>query len=383
MKVGILSMQRVRNWGSFLQAFALKKKVEDLGHDCSFLDVKSGVGLTNEELFELNKSKGSAFKRKLSLLWLAFLYTIKGQFFARLKSVAFQKDFAHKYDNDFLPILGIDPSKYEYEKEFDVVIIGSDEVFNCTQANSLNRTMQLFGEGINAKKVISYAASFGYTTVSDLEKLGLKERIQEALSNISEISVRDENSSESIKQLTGNKSELCVDPVIIYNFDAYLPDDVPEKDYLIVYTYQGRITDSATINAIKKYAKSKNKQIISLYSYYVWSDKCITPIDPFELLAYFAYADYIVTDTFHGSIFSMKYNRNFCTIIRDSNANKLGSLLKQFELTDRIVKHPNEIEHILEQKIDYSSTNAIIESETLKAEAYLKSALTIDESIDS
>lgn len=375
MNVGILSMQRVKNWGSFLQAYALKRTVEELGHTCSFLDIKPCVGLNKNELIELNKK--NSVKTLLDKFFLVSCCILKGQLLARVKGRAFQKEFASKYNNVFLPMLGINPNKYEDDKIFDIVVIGSDEVFNCTQNSPWCRTLHLFGEGIKAKKIVTYAASFGYTDLNALEKYGLKSRVKEALKNISSISVRDQNSYTTIEQLTGKSPELSVDPVMIFDFASYMPSTVPEEDYLVVYSYPGRISDSATVRAIKGYAKLKNKKIISLLSYYGWADKSIIPETPLELLAYFENADYVVTDTFHGTIFSMKYNRNFCTIVRDSNRQKLGFLLSQNELSHRVVKDASDIKYVFDQEIDYNKTNSIIEAETKRAKVYLQTVLRL------
>jgi hypothetical protein len=377
MNVGILSMHRTENWGSFLQAFALKKTVEELGHGCSFLDIKHGVGLKqNQPLMG---------KRNLSILYimkrmyLIACRCIKGQFIASIKGRLYGRKFHSKYNNEFLSMIGVNPLSYEDSKSFDLVIIGSDEVFNCTQDLSpWGETLHLFGEGINAKKIITYAASFGHTTMADLDKYGLKEGITNAFKNISSFSVRDDNTYSIVKQLTGKSPELSVDPVIMFDFTPYMPATVPEKDYIIVYTYHGRISDSDTINAIREFAVAKNKKIISLFCYYSWCDYSIVASTPFELLAYFKNADYVVTDTFHGTIFSIKCNKNFCTIVRKTNSQKLSFLLKQFKLTNRIIKSPSEIKYKLEQGIDYTETNKVINAETLKAKTYLKEAIQIE-----
>lgn len=373
MNVGILSMQRIQNWGSFLQSFALKKTVEELGHECSFLDIKKGVGLTEQEVLAIKKRcKIGVSKRASDFI----SYCLNGKLFVCLKSKIHLRRFKKKYNQEYLPILGVDEYRYEDDKSFDLVIIGSDEVFNCAQpCAKWGQTLHLFGEGINAKKIITYAASFGYTTIGDLERLGLKERIIKALEKVSTFSVRDMNSYSIIEQLTGKRPELCVDPAMMFDFSSYMPPKVPIKNYLIVYTYQGRIVDPKIIKAIKDFAILKNKTIVSLSSYYSWCDQSIVADTPFELLSYFANADYVVTDTFHGTVFSIKYNRNFCTIVRDTNAQKLESLLNQFKLANRIVKIPADIKCKLEEGIDYTDTNSILDEEAKKAKAYLKEAI--------
>jgi polysaccharide pyruvyl transferase WcaK-like protein len=372
MKIGILSMHRVKNWGSFLQAFALKKVIESLGHDCSFLDVKPRVGLTKSEIAESEKY---FLYRKLTKPLRALTHVYRGTFQDRLRTVAFQKQFESKYDEVFLPILGVDPRILELDKTFDIVVIGSDEVFNCTQKTVWGKTLHLFGEEVDARKIISYAASFGHTDFPALEKSGLEPRVKQALANFSSLSVRDENSYNLIVHLTGRPPKILADPVLIYDFEPLLPAAVPTKDYIIIYSYPGRISDPETIQAIRDYAKQKNKAIVSLFGYYRWADESIIAEDPFELLAYFRDADYVITDTFHGTILSAKYHKNFCVFVRESNEQKLGFLLFQLGLSDRVVAESRDVRRVLDQEIDYTDTNAIVKAEKERAYTYLRGAL--------
>ena len=75
-------------------------------------------------------------------------------------------------------------------------------------------------------------------------------------------------------------------------------------------------------------------------------------VDPFTMLAYFKNADYVVTDTFHGTVFSIKYQIPFAVLIRESNREKLSDLLVKFNLENRIVNKSRNIEKVLESEID-------------------------------
>jgi hypothetical protein len=388
MNVGILTMHRVRNWGSFLQAFALKKNVEELGHEVSFLDIKPSNDMVIKSGIsdhEKNRRLTNIFN-KISLM---LILCLKGQLITRIKDrynayqgMLYQQKMYAKYDNEFLPMLGVDKYRYEYDKAFDLVIIGSDEVFNCLQPHVLwRKSLQLFGDKINAKKIITYAASFGYTKMEDLKKNGLKKDISNALrKNITTISVRDINSSKIVEQLINEKPELNLDPALVYDFSKYMHNNnkFNRTNYLIVYAYPERINDPATIKVIKEFALSNNKTIISLFCYYNWCDQSIIPDTPFELLDYFVNADYVVTDTFHGTIFSIKYNKIFCTIIRDSNTQKIEYLLNQFKLRDRRVRTHKDIKAVLEQPIDYEAVNEILTAEQHKTKTYLSNAISLE-----
>lgn len=354
MKVAILSMQQVKNYGSFLQAYSLKHNIEALGHACDFINIVPG-----EQLGEYKISK--FHKIKLLVQRLAGIDFVK-----RFKTI---KKFQTRFSKEFLPELGVQPG-FSTE-HYDVVVIGSDEVFNCAQKTWFGFSRQLFGDGLNADKVITYAASFGATTEEKLTQLGIKDIVATLLKKIDKISVRDANSLETTKVLTGNVPEKHLDPVFIYNYDSLLPPSVPLKDYMIVYTYPGRITDKSEISAIKAFAKNKGLKLISIGHYFPWCDDVVVP-HPFEVLAYFKNASYIVTDTFHGSVFSIKYNKQFATIIRGMNSNKLTDLLQRFNLKSRIIYDVEKLPTILDTPIDYDSINDVVAMETNRSVNYLK-----------
>lgn len=357
MKIGILSMQEVKNYGSFLQAFSLKRNIEALGHQCEFVNIVPG-----EQLGDYKISKFHKIHLLIERLW--------GWDFVKRFKYIYQ--FQSRFSKEFLPELGV---KHGVTTDhFDTVVIGSDEVFNCAQKTWFGFSKQLFGDGVNADKVITYGASFGATTVAKLENLGIKETVARLLKKLDRISVRDANSVMVVEELTGCTPNKNVDPVLIYDYTKYIPKSVDLKDYMIVYTYPGRITDKQEINAIRAYAKSKGLQLVSIGHYFPWCDKTIVP-HPFEVLAYFKHATCIVTDTFHGSVFSIKFNKQFCTIVRGMNSNKLTHLLEQFGLDNRIANDVNKLPSIMETKIDYAPVNAKIAEEKERSIAYLKENL--------
>lgn len=359
MKVAILSMQEVKNYGSFLQAWALKHTIESLGHTCDFINIMPGKQLGEYKIGKFHKARLLAER------------LCGWDFFKRLKYIY---RFQHRFSKEFLPDLGVERGKVN-KNHYDVVVIGSDEVFNCAQKTWFGFSPQLFGDGLNADKVITYAASFGATDVTKLELLGVKDTVARLLSDMDAISVRDANSVITVRTLTGITPEKHVDPVLIYNYDRLMPKDVGQKNYMIVYTYPGRITDKQEIAAIRRYARKHGLRLISIGHYFPWCDDVAVP-HPFEVLAFFKKAEFIVTDTFHGSVFSIKYNKNFCTIVRGMNSNKLSHLLKQFGLSERIAHRPDMIGYILDKRTDYGSVNVMIDNERSRSLEYLKLNLT-------
>ena len=358
MKIGILSMQEVKNYGSFLQAFSLKRNIAELGHECSFVNIIPGRQIGDYKQGRLHK-----LHLLIERLW-------GWDFVKRFKTIYL---FQTRFSKEFLPYLGV--KKGLTGGHYDIVLIGSDEVFNCAQKTWFGFSPQLYGEGLDANKVITYAASFGATTIEKLQQLGLNDEVAKMLSkNFSQISVRDENSRQVVKTLTGHEPLMNVDPVLIYDYTPYMPKEKRKADYIIVYTYPGRISDKSEIAAIQAFAKKKGLRMLSIGHYFPWCDDVVVPT-PFEVLAWFRDAAYVVTDTFHGSVFSIKYNKQFCTIVREMNNQKLTYLLKQFGLESRIIIDLSEMETMMDSTIDYRPVNEKIGLETKLSKDFLKTYL--------
>lgn len=356
-------MQEVKNYGSFLQAWSLKHVIEGLGHTCDFINIVPGVQLEEYKFGKFDNVK-------------KFVSRICGWDFVKRIRTIFR--FHGRFSKEFLPELGVKVGESN-ASHYDTVVIGSDEVFNCAQKSWFGYSKQLFGAGLNADKVISYAGSFGKTDAEILSRLGISEEISQLLRKMDKISVRDEKSVETVKKLTGIFPEENVDPVLIYNYDHLMPKHIAEKDYMLVYTYPGRIKSESEISAIKEYARNKNLKLISVGHYFSWCDDVIVP-HPFEVLAYFKYADCIVTDTFHGSLISIKYSKPFVAFVRDMNSNKLTYLLTKFLKTHHIVANLKDFAQIMDsvRNEDDTETQKIIFEETQKSLDYLKNNLSVN-----
>lgn len=355
--VGILSMQKVLNYGSFLQAYALRQLLLQIGlKEVFFLDIEPGFVLSGYR-------PTTQTKRILNAIKLLF----KGKLLTKIRDLKFDKKMRNSISAN-LSILQLDKKP---EKKFDLVIIGSDEVFNCCQTTNWGYTTQLYGNVPQAKQVISYAGSFGHTTYEQLVEYGLANEIGTTMKTMSAISVRDENSFNIVERLTHIKPQIHLDPVLIYGYHNEINMYNIEKNekYLIIYSYQGRIKDKNEINDIVSFAKSKSLKLISIFCRYDWCNEAVIPPTPFHVLAWFNKAEYVITDTFHGTIFSIITHRKFCTLIRDTNQQKLTSLLKHLGLEAQGTKH---IGQILEFPINYTKVEEILKREKERSLAYLK-----------
>lgn len=370
-KIGIMSMQRIVNYGSFLQAYGLKSIINDIGHEVQFVDYHK-----EKSLIATDKKSNYVFLQKLDKVIEVFKYD--APFFHKLQYIRYKKNFAKKYDS----LLEL-TNEYNYLPKLDSLIIGSDEVFNCVQKNpNVGYSLELFGKNNKAKQVVTYAASFGNTTLKKLQDFGVDEEIATLLDQMKYISVRDKNSGEIVKELTGKGVFYNLDPVLIYDFVEkcnLIPSIEKKEDYLILYAYSGRISAKES-KFISSYAKRKKLKIYAIGGVQSCADKFID-CSPFELFSYFKNANEIITDTFHGTIFSVVTNKPFATIIRKSvgnsygNEEKLMDLLNRLGLSSRSIYSIEKLIDVFKNEINYEDVNKIICFERIKSYEYLNKVL--------
>lgn len=370
-KVGIMSMQRIANYGSFLQAYALKQLIEELGCKVEFVDYHVGAPVIMENADSKNK-----FVRKVEKGLETFQY--QAPFAHKLSFIRYKQTFSKKY----MPLLGI-TDEMNYNPTLDCLVIGSDEVFNCIQKNSnVGYSLELFGKDNHAKRLLTYAASFGNTTLEKLKKYKKTEEVGALLKKFDAISVRDANSGTIVEQLTGKEPVYNLDPVLTYDY-MNCCDKIPRvqthEKYLILYAYAGRISNEEA-EWISDYAKKKKLKVYAIGGIQKCADRFVD-CSPFEVLAYFRNAEEVITDTFHGSIFSVITHRPFTTLIRKSvgnsygNEEKLSDLLKRLKLADRMTTKIEDAENINEKAIDYAKVDERLKAHREVAKEYLRKNL--------
>lgn len=384
-KVGIMSMQRVKNYGSFLQAFATKKIIElETNSTVELVDFHSLNGIKDPAKESLDKTK----KNKIKYYSMLILYKVmktgmlktlyKNEKYLNIYNLfSFYELYCNRFSNEFWKLLGL-TSNMNYNPNLDCLVIGSDEVFNYAEANKVGYSDELFGKNNNASKLISFSGSFGCTRYDDLKSLNAINKVSGYLNNFDYLSVRDKNSQSIIKELIGRESQYHLDPVFHFDYTKYMPKIAHERPYIAVYAYTG--LSEEYINVIKKIANQENLDILCFMGFQNKLGKFMN-VSPFELLSYMKNASYIVTTTFHGSVFSIKYNKKFCAIVQHREGNgygndeKLGDLITRVKLNDHMIDSPDKLISTLKLEIDYDRINEYISKSVQEGIEYLKSSI--------
>ncbi|WP_343833450.1 polysaccharide pyruvyl transferase family protein [Glutamicibacter creatinolyticus] len=379
--IGIMTMQRILNYGSSLQAYALHTLLKELAPraDIRYLDYRPGEPLVRDNTQEDPRNRIARALRK------AREYAAAD---ARWPDVFRFINHKRTYAKKYFPMIQL-PSTTNYNLNIDLQVIGSDEVFNCVQSNAnVGYSRDLFGIASPSRRIISYAASFGNTTTAKIRAFGLENELSAAFARFSHISVRDANSAKIIHELTGTTPPIHLDPTLVVDLLSVAKSpktELTEEPYLLVYAYPGRLSREEN-DHIRTYANQRQLKVLCFGGVQSCGDLFVD-CDPFELLGYFQRAAAVVTDTFHGSIFSVLGQRPFATITRHSqhhgygNLEKIGYLLDVLGLRQRELSSIQNLQSVLEAKIDYESVQRRISVERLRTREYLVSAVeSINES---
>lgn len=343
MNIGILTYYGVHNHGAILQAFALKKTLEDMGHHVEFLTFKRNYDF----ILEGNEKKYSFSLININFYAKYLINNGPGTFIYNFRKNQILNKF--KKSSFFIG------DRYS-DSKVDCVCIGSDEVF----AIDVGINPFFYGHVLKSKRIFSYAGSFGSTTLEDIYKCGCSELINSGFEKMFKIGVRDQNSYDIVKHLSKNPPSLVCDPVILYGYENEISraKKQTKEKYILLYSYDKNSNKISEIQSLKNFAKRHNYKLYSVGYYHKWCDKNIV-VNPLDLLAYFKYAEFIITDTFHGCVLSIVCNKQFAAKLRN-NSNKLKFLLEQYNLSIRILTDYNELEMKFVETVDYNIINQLV-----------------------
>lgn len=321
-KIGILTFHLGPNHGGFLQAWSLVKFLKSEGHEVEIINYK------NATLYEDEKFKPWVYRRPFKL----YHEWVKRGVFDKL----YQK----------LPLseFSTDPAQVAWD-QYDAIVVGSDVVWDYRWAR-LGKDPVFFGHfGKDfVGRLISYAPSVGTVTPD----CPIPEWVGSGLDKFSAISVRDRATGDLVEKVSGTRPLQVVDPTWL---DMEFFEDSSEREPLLVvyaYSMSPEMRDE-TIH----YARKHGLRIVAVGYFYGWADENNLRMSPLEWPALLKRAKVVVAGTFHGTLYAIKCQCRFVTPWNATIENRVGSVLKDLGLEDRMIQDSKSFESTLDQSLDY------------------------------
>lgn len=365
MKIGISTIIDFDNYGNRLQNYASQQVIKSLGLEVETLP---------RVIYYSNKNKLKSRVLKCLKKVENYLKPQKDdlRFQNQLLREKYFMEFTDKYINSSSHYVKDYYQLKKLSKKYDFVITGSDQVWNYNFRPNLKIDFLKF---ISQNKRISYAASFGVSEIPEK----YKKKYREYLNEMQCLSVREYAGQKIIKDLTGRDAEVLIDPTMMLNKDEWLqvaskPECTPKKKYLLTYVLGNQTADFKEF--INQLAKEKDLEILNLLNPY---DKNIHCVDPGEFVYLINNADVMITDSFHGSVFSILMETPFVIFERqDSHVSmnsRIDTLVSTFKMESRLSSRIKTVEDVY--NIDFSHIADILKQERNRAIIYLKKAFSM------
>lgn len=349
MKIGILTFHRAVNYGAVLQAYALQKVIELMGHEAEIIDYRCSF-------IESEVSPLAGFRNKVG-----FVSALKQMIFRCRKNIAFS-GFMGKYMN-LSKKYSSKESMSELEKKYDSFITGSDQVWNYGCSGSDSTYFLDFVK--EARKKNSYAASFGFDKLPKGDPFDYNV----LLNDFHKISVREYSAAKIVEEKIGVLPEVTLDPTLLLAGDEWkkLVQKRPCKEKYIFVYYIREPKD--LLDYAYKLAEEKGCKVINSKKSMEFLSKC----SPQDFLTWFYYADYVVTNSFHGTVFSILFEKQFAIELDNGKSvnNRSKELLHLLDISGREV----DMEHRdrIEDKIEYSEAKRRLQENRNKSLEFVKS----------
>lgn len=377
MKIGILTQPLKTNYGGLIQAYALKMTLEKLNHEVTIIN-RVGFLRRNQKtsIKILSKIKKLIFKvlgkdKKLSK-------DIQAQI--NSNCTLFTQKYIKHVSKDIKTINAL--KEYVNEMQFEGYIVGSDQVWRPSYTPCIENYFIDFCDDNNVKR-IAYAASFG----SDIWEYTHKEtKVCSTLAKkFNAISVREDSGVELCNKFFNVEAKHVLDPTMLLekeeyehivneenvplsngNLFYYFLDDNPTKQELIRHIE--KICNKMSYNCMPAKKIGNEKNILNVKDYVFPS--------PAKWLRSFMDAEMVITDSFHGTVFSIIFNKPFWVIYNKHRGNtRFDSLLKLFGLTERIIDITDYFNTDFNKNIDWDNVNTIKQNKKQEALEFIKNNL--------
>lgn len=289
MKIGILTYVRSHNYGALLQAIALREVLTRLGNKITFIDYFPDY---HQKMYVIpDVPKKMLFRHPRNYIRL-----LLNNICQRIRKRNFH-GFQKKYIVPYLSSL---------EEQYDVVIYGSDQIWRKQPFIDSYNPIYFGKSDIQAKKHISYAASADKAPSSDEDK----KEFSKLLSHLDKISVREQWLADAVKEM-GYHADVVLDPTLLLNAsDWERIVNIPKyfgKKYVLFYDL---LPNSFDKHEVLNFAQARNLELITIVgtAYFTKDSSVKTTIGPERFLSFVKNAEYVLTSSFHGLVFSLIFN---------------------------------------------------------------------------
>lgn len=371
-KIGILTYHYSNNYGGVIQSYALYSYLTSLGLNVEIINyIPSYVNL-DSIFYETGLRKNILKMKKADMNPIKLFKRI----YIRMK---YSKTIINKFDdfrNYNLSRRVDENSFHEILNDYHAIIVGSDQVWSPGERNK--KTYFLDYPNYKGLK-ISYAAD---STVSEINTNHLA-RLTKALKDFDSISVRNEHSHKFAQTLLGKSVPIVVDPTLLWKFDEY--NQKSNEKYILVYVLGKEIsgTNKKAIEKIKKvYGDMKVYAIViptRKFEKCDYADEVIYDTGPIEWLNMFRNATFVFTDSFHGTLFSIKFRKPFLAYYAEElRVTRFIDLSNRYKIDPFIVNSLEDIDNknSLNQLPDFDSIHQLIEKHKESSVEFIREALT-------
>ena len=365
MRILILTQPLRNNYGGLLQAYALQQILKSMGHDV----------VTDRDGIVRNLS---LWNRTLHFIYHAIRFYILKDYryypyrylflsFNREKTISINmKHFVDTYIDTVDFFTGNVESLSDKVKYYDAIVVGSDQVWRAPMSDIPTYFLS-FTKGIQIKRV-AYAASFGTDHLSEYSKAEIGIAL-ECIKLFNAVSVREETGIRLCRDYLKTNAVHVLDPTMLLNKNDYLKliedeDRSCSQDILLTYILDRTPEKSIIIEKISNFLHLSpcENGPIKTFSNIVENNasECIYPSIS-KWLAGFRDAQFVVTDSFHGTVFSILFNKPFVAILNpERGSSRFVSLLSMLHLEDRLITSTGNIDKICRKEIDYKDVNRIL-----------------------
>ena len=381
-KAGLCVRYDCNNFGSMLQILATQKAIKMMGWDYEIVRYDKGTllfYLTNiTRVFNpyFMKGKIELFKKKRKL---GNYPEIRKGNSDRNRRIA---DYREKYIGPYSVVYRGYSKLKEAARQYDSVIVGSDQLW--TPAGIKSKFYNLLFVPDRIRK-ISFATSFG---VGEIPESQIK-MTRKYLNRIDFLSTREIKGADIIRNLTGREAKVALDPTLLFDSkeweEIFPAKKLMNEPYILAY-FLGANEEHR--DAVEKLKKETGLKVVTIPFMDVFVERDLTfgdeklfNVGPVEFLNLIRNAEYICTDSFHGSVFSILNHKKFLTFNRTNNNDKhtrnsrIDSLFSLLNLEERRYRQGVEIREALEKKIDYKYVDERLEDLRKETFEFLDNAL--------